>query len=127
MGSQQVKEEDWGDLPEEGLLIWRVSVYAASLMLYTVLMNCCSDVCICRDCVVCDSGQQTAVDQMALDDDDSDDEKRGSFEDSSDEDLDSAPTIRQQPEPVMSQQQQQVESMDISSSDGVLNNNKCPI
>ena len=50
---------------------------------------------------------------MALDEADSDDEKRGSFDDSSDEDLDSAPTICQQPEP------QQVESMDISSSDGV--------
>jgi len=62
---------------------------------------------------------------MALDEADSDDEKRGSFDDSSDEDLDSAPTIRQQPEPVIigqQQQQQQVESMDISSSDGEFNN-----
>ena len=76
------------------------------------------------DRVICDSGQQVAVDQMALDDVDSDDEKRGSFDDSSDEDLDSAPTIRQQPEPVVGQQQPQVESMDISSSDGVFNDNK---
>jgi len=55
--------------------------------------------------------------RMALDEGDSDDEKRESFDNSSDEDLDSAPTIRQQPEPVVSQQHQ-VENMDISSTDG---------
>jgi len=58
---------------------------------------------------------------MALDEGDSDDEKRGSFDDSSDEDLDSAVTIRQQPEEGIGQQQRQVESMDISSSDGRFN------
>jgi len=69
----------------------------------------------------CNSGEKAAVDRMALDEGDSDDEKRGSFDDSSDEDLDSAVTIRQQPEQGIGQQQQQVESMDISSSDGRFN------
>jgi len=58
---------------------------------------------------------------MALDEDDSDDEKHEQFDDgSSDEDLDSAPTIREQPESAIGpqQQQQQVENMDISSTDG---------
>jgi len=53
---------------------------------------------------------------MALEEADSDDEKRESFDDSSDEDLDSAPTIRQQPESSVISQQH--ENMDISSSDG---------
>lgn len=63
------------------------------------------------------------VDRMALDDevDSDEEEKRESFDDSSDEDLDSAPTIRQQPEPTISQHQQEnVENMDISSTDGAL-------
>ena len=60
------------------------------------------------------SREPAGVDRMALDDVDSDDEKRGSFDDSSDEDLDSAPTIRQQPEPVITD-----ENMDISSTDGL--------
>jgi len=67
---------------------------------------------------LCSSRGTAAVDKMALDDVDSDDEKHGSFDDSSDEDLDSAPRICQQPE--SGDGQRQVESMDISSSDGEL-------
>jgi len=65
---------------------------------------------------------QPPIDPMALDeaDSDDDDEKRASFEeDSSDEDLDSAVNICQQPEPAaVIQQQDDVENMDISSTDG---------
>jgi len=67
---------------------------------------------------------QARIDPMALGEADSDDDdvdKRASFEeDSSDEDLDSAVTIRQQagPLPTVSQPQDQVENMDVSSSDG---------
>jgi len=64
------------------------------------------------------SRAQGNVDRMTVDEADSDDEKRGSFDDSSDEDLDSAPTIRQQPESAVGLHQQQVENMDISSTDG---------
>jgi len=69
---------------------------------------------------VSDSRAQADVNRMELDEVDSDDEKRESFGDSSDEDLDSVPTICQQPEPSVSsqQQEQQVENMDISSTDG---------
>jgi len=69
---------------------------------------------------VSDSRAQADVNRMELDEVDSDDEKRESFGDSSDEDLDSVPTISQQPEPSVSsqQQEQQVENMDISSTDG---------
>jgi len=69
---------------------------------------------------LCDSQGHAAIDQMALDEGESDEERQACFDDSSDEDLDSAPTIRQQPESVIGQQQQQqqVENMDISSTDG---------
>ena len=69
---------------------------------------------------VCDSQAEAAADRMALDEADSDDEKCESLDNSSDEDLDSAPRICQQSEPVVGEQrpQQQVENMDISSTDG---------
>jgi len=79
------------------------------------LNTCNLGVCM-LDIIWCDSQAQAAVDQMALDETDSDEEKRENSDDSSDEDLDSAPTIRQQPEPAIGQQQ--VENMDISSTDG---------
>jgi len=67
-------------------------------------------------CGLLSSRAHVEVDRMALEEADSDDEKRESFDDSSDEDLDSAPTIRQQPESSVISQQH--ENMDISSSDG---------